>query len=606
MANGLIVDNFAGGGGASTGIEAALGRAVDIAINHDPEAVAMHVANHPETKHFCQSIWAVDCRDACTVDGELMKIDLAWFSPDCKHHSKAKGGKPRDKGIRDLAWVVVEWIERLQKEWERRGHDPKTAIRVIALENVEEFRKWGPLDEHGKPIKDREGEEFDLFVRRIKRRGARLEYKELIAYEYGVPTIRKRLYMVIRFDGLPIVWPEKTHGKPSTPEVENGTLKRWRTAGECLDWSIPCPSIFDRPRQLKDATMRRIAHGTMRYVVNAEKRFFVPVTNSGWNPERAWSSDEPLRTITTAKGGEFAAVEAQIVPHITKFRGGAIGSDAGHPMPTITANGNPARPAGAQPLALASATLVQTGYGERKGQAPRAVDPDAPLGTIVAGGGKHADVAAFLSQFRGSNRTGSGGDTDVPAKVITAGGQHQAVVYAHIEQANGGPRNDNLAGRSADAPLSTVTVSGSQQRIVQTTLLEEGDLPPELMEKATRVAAFLIKYYGAAQHGQSLDEPLHSVTALPRFAVVTVTIDAKTYVIVDIGMRMLTPRELARCQGFPDDYVLDPIGPSGKPLSKAAQIRMIGNSVCPGVAEAIVRANLPEFFEQRESEVQAA
>ena len=186
---GLIVDNFAGGGGASTGIEAALGRRVDVAINHDPEAVAMHIANHPETKHFCQSIWAVDCRDACTVDGELMKIDLAWFSPDCKHHSKAKGGKPRDKNIRDLAWVVVEWIERLQKEWERRGHDPKTAIRVIALENVEEFRKWGPLDEHGKPIKGREGEEFDLFVRRIKRRGARVEYKELIAYEYGVPTI---------------------------------------------------------------------------------------------------------------------------------------------------------------------------------------------------------------------------------------------------------------------------------------------------------------------------------------------------------------------------------------------------------------------------------
>lgn len=638
---GLIIDNFAGGGGASTGIEAALGREVDVAINHDPEAVAMHEANHPGTRHYCQSIWSVDPLDAVRDalerhhGDEAAALDylvsLLWFSPDCKHHSKAKGGRPREKNIRDLAWVVVHWIERLQDAYKRMERDPKRVIRCIMLENVEEFRQWGPLDEHGMPIKERRGEEFKLFVARIKRRGARVEFRELRACDYGAPTSRKRLYMIVRFDGLPIVWPEPTHGKPGTPEVESGQRRPYRTAAECIDWSIPCPSIFERDRPLKDTTLRRIAHGTMRYVVDAAQPFIVPVTNSGWNPDRTWASGEPLRTVTTAKGGEFAAVdagivplthqgsaergqptgepfptvtganrgelarvEATIVPHITKFRGGAIGSDAGDPMPTITANGNPARPAGAQPLALASATLVQTGYGEREGQAPRAMDIEKPLGTVVAGGAKHAAVAAFLSQFRGSNRTGSGGQPDEPAKAITAGGMHQAVVCAHIEQANGGPRNGNLAGRAATQPFSTVTASGSQQRIVQTTMIEEGDLPPDMMARATRVAAFLIKYYGAAQHGQAVDEPMHSVTALPRFAVITVTIDATTYVIVDIGMRMLTARELARAQGFPDAYVLAPVGPSGRPLSKSAQIRMIGNSVCPAVAEALVRANLPE------------
>lgn len=594
---GLIIDNFAGGGGASTGIEAASGRSVDVAINHDPEAVLMHEANHPGTRHYCQSIWSVDPLDAvrdalaCHHGDTSAALDylvsLLWFSPDCKHHSKAKGGKPREKNIRDLAWVVVHWIERLQDAYKRMGRDPKKVIRAIMLENVEEFRQWGPLDENGMPIKERQGEEFNLFVARIKRRGARVEFRELRACDHGAPTSRKRLYMVIRFDGLPIVWPEPTHGKPGTPEVESGRLKPYRTAAECIDWSIPCRSIFDRPRPLKDTTLRRIAHGTMRYVVNAAQPFIVPVTNSGWNPDRAWASDEPLRTITTAKGGEFAAV----VPHITKFRGGAIGSDAGDPMPTVTANGNPARPAGAQPLALAGATLVQTGYGERKGQAPRALDIEKPLGTVVAGGAKHAAVTAFLEKFSENSR---GRPATEPLDTVMAGAPRHAVICAHIEQANGGPRNGNLAGRAATVPMSTVTATGSQQRIVQTTMIEEGDLPPDLMAKATRVAAFLIKYYGAAQHGQAVDEPLHSITALPRFAVVTVTIDATTYVIVDIGMRMLTPRELARAQGFPDSYVLDPIGPNGRPLSKSAQIRMIGNSVCPAVAEALVRANLPE------------
>jgi DNA (cytosine-5)-methyltransferase 1 len=580
--NGLIVDNFAGGGGASTGIARALGRPVDIAINHDAEAVAMHLANHPETKHFCQSIMAIDPRDACTVDGHVAKVALAWFSPDCKHHSKAKGGKPREKNIRDLAWVVVHWPERLGEN----------APDIIMLENVEEFRQWGPLDpDTGMPIKERQGEEFELWVRRLKRCSYKVEYRELRACDYGAPTSRKRLYLIARRDKLPIVWPAPTHGPATSPDVLSGKLKPYRTAAECIDWSIECPSIFDRVRPLKDTTMSRIAHGTMRYVVNAARPFIVPITHSG--SIRVHSADEPLRTVTTAKRGEMAVV----VPHVTKFRGGAVGSHAGEPMPTVTANGNPARPAGAQPLALASATLVQTGYGERKGQAPRALDIEAPLGTVVGGGCKHAAVAAFLSAAYTSNTNGGRGKPDLPLKTVMAGGKHHAVVCAHIEQANTG-----MVGHHPEKPLSTIVGKGCTQRIVETTMIEEGDLPPELMCKATRVAAFLIKYYGAAQHGQALDEPMHSVTSLARFAVVTVTIDAVTYVIVDIGMRMLTPRELARAQGFPDTYVLDPIGPNGKPLSKSAQIRMIGNSVCPDVAEAIIRPNVPAIEVQPEAE----
>ena len=588
---GLIVDNFAGGGGASTGIEAALGREVDVAINHDPEAVAMHTANHPDTRHFCQSIMAIDPREACSVDGQLQKVDLAWFSPDCKHHSKAKGGKPREKNIRDLAWVVVHWPERLGEY----------APDVMMLENVEEFRKWGPLDENGQPIKEREGEEFDLWVRRIKRCGYKVEWRELVASDYGAPTTRKRLYLIARRDGKPIVWPEPTHGKPGSAAVESGALEPWRTAASCIDWSIACPSIFDRTKPLKPNTLRRIAHGTMRYVVENPSPFIVPVTNSQWNPSRTWSADEPLRTVTTAKGGEYAVA----VPHVTKFRGGAIGSDAGDPMPTVTANGEPARPAGAQPLGLASATLVQTGYGEREGQQPRALDPQAPLGTVVAAGGKHAAVTAFLSQYYGEKENGrvrAAAAISDPLRTQSTANRF-GLVCAHIEQANTG-----MVGHPMGRPLSTIVGKGCTQRLVQTTLIEQGDLPPDLMERATRTAAFLIKYYGSDQ-APELDEPLHTVTTRDRFAVVTVKIDAATYVLVDIGMRMLTPRELARAQGLPGSYVLDPVvtktfangRTKTRPLTKSEQIRMIGNMVCPDVAEALVRANLGAVQSETES-----
>lgn len=610
MFTGLFVDGFAGGGGASTGIARAIGRDVDIAINHDPMAIAVHKANHPHTEHHCQDIRIV----WPTAATKLRPVAGAWFSPDCKEHSKAKGGPVKDRNIRQLPWEIIPWLK-------------ETRPTVGYVENVEEMQMWGPLDEHGHVIKELRGKEFEKWIKAIRSLGYRVAWKELRACDYGAPTSRKRLYIIMRCDKKPIVWPKRTHAPANDNAVISGKLQPYRTAADCIDWSIPVRSIFDRDRPLKPNTERRIAHGVMRYVVNAARPFIIPVTHSK-NSGGAHDSLEPLRTITTAKGGEFAVVDATLAPHITKFRTGSTGSDMQDPMPTVTANGEPARDAGATPLGIAGATMVQIGYGEREGQAPRALDVGKPLGTIVAqsnkhavvtahlekfngkgrpqeierpmptvmaGGAKHAQVSAFLSRFHTSNTNGGRGDAQAPLGTVTSGGQHHAVVAAHIEQANTG----GMLGRTAEKPLTTITTTGAQQRVVQTTMVEEGALPPEMMAKATRVAAFLIKYYGTGL-SSPVDQPMDTVTTLPRYAVVTVTIDAVTYVIIDIGMRMLTPRELARAQGFPDSYILDPVTPQlirgkivHKPLTIAAQIRMIGNSVCPDVAAALVAANQP-------------
>lgn len=647
----LVIDNFAGGGGASTGIERALGRPIDVAVNHDEAAIAVHAANHPHTRHLCQSIMAIDPLDATRGAPVL----LVWFSPDCKHHSKAKGGKPRDKNIRDLAQVVPHWLERLRKA----TPGGRGAPQVIMLENVEEFRQWGPLDEDGMPIKERRGEEFKLWIARIKRQGYKVEHRELRACDYGAPTSRKRLFLIARRDGQPIVWPEPTHGKPGSVEVENGQRLPWRTAAECIDWTRPCASIFDRARPLKPATCRRIAAGVMRYVVNSARPFIVPVThaggdgrvydadapiptvtgahrgemalatpfispvtNTGWNPDRTWRADEPLRTVTTAKGGEMAA----IVPHIMTMRNaGKPHTAADEPTHTITAEGahqtlvaaslaklrnhsdgeDPALPLGAITAgglhhAAIAATLVQTGYGEREGQAPRALDVNEPLGTVVAGGGKHAAVAAFLHKYRPNS---DGAPADGPMPTVTAnsfikrggGAAPLSIAVAHMEQANTG-----RVGHDMREPVSTITTQGSHQRFVETKLIEADALPAEMMERAVRTAAFLVKYYGTEIDAHGLDAPLGTVTTRDRFAVVTVTIDAVTFVLVDIGMRMLEPRELANAQGFPRDYILDPVcwyvtdtgnRKHGR-LPKSQQIAKIGNAVCPVMSEALVRANI--------------
>ena len=622
---GLFIDGFAGGGGASTGIAQAIGRNVDIAINHSPTAIAIHKANHPDTEHHCTDI-RMPFLPRMAVRGR--RVAGAWFSPDCKEFSKAKGGPVKDRSIRALCNEVIVWLE-------------ETLPDVGYLENVEEFEYAAPLDGQGIPLPDQKGREFKKFVRKIRRLGYRVQWRLLIACHYGAPTSRKRLYMIFRRDGKAIVWPKPTHAPADDPRVISGKLLPYRTAAECIDWSIPCPSIFERDRELADATKRRIAHGVMRYVVNAQRPFIVPLTHQG--AVRVHDIAEPFRTITGAQRGELAMSDVTLAPHVTKFRNGAVGSDMGQPLPTVTANGQPARPAGAMPLGMVGARIApvithgQHGgrnhgadqphhtiaaskkdtngvivgamaplqNGERRpGEKPREQSVRDPLSTIATGG-KHAAVTAFLSSFYSSNTNGGRGDARLPLKTACAGGQHHAVVAAHIEQANGGPRNRNSAGRDARRPLSTATTTGSQQRIVETTLIEEGSLPPELMERAVRTAAFLVKYYGTdgeseAAQIQPVDRMLDTVTTKARFAVVAVTIDAITYVIVDIGLRMLKPRELARAQGFPDDYVLDPIVRKilrgkwvEKPLTIAEQISAIGNSVCPPVARALVAANQP-------------
>lgn len=602
---GLVIDNFAGGGGASTGIEAALGRAVDIAINHDEEAIRMHEANHPGTVHIRNNIWQVDPRDI--VKGR--RVELAWFSPDCKHFSKAKGGKPREKSIRDLAWVVVLWAQRVKPD-------------LILLENVEEFRTWGPLCDEGKPIKERQGETFDKWCRELRKAGYKLQFRELRACDYGAPTIRKRFFMIARCDGKPIVWPKPTHGKPDSPEVLSGKLKPWRTAADIIDWSIPCPSIFERKKPLAEKTLRRIAHGIMKFVVNNPAPFIVTYYGDKRPGDfRGQQFEGPLATQTTENR------HAVVVPHVTKFRAGAIGHAADEPLHTVTANSYVKRPGGSAPLGRVDAVLAPfTSYAQQGGANRSAEDP---LHTVTASQKDHNTVvAATLINTRNGEREGQAPrcrDVEEPAPTVTAKGSQGAIAVAklmaaHIEQANGSPEGEKpLPGRAADAPLSTIVQKGCTQRLVTSNLVKlrggedshdrsssvSVDEPMHTVcasgTHMAEVRAFLIKYYGNEQDGHGLESPIGTVTVQDRFGLVTVTIEGEEYVIVDIGMRMLTPRELFNAQGFPPDYIID-VDASGKPITKTAQVAKCGNSVCPPLAEALVRANMADAIAQRERE----
>lgn len=499
----IIADNFAGGGGVSEAFERALGRSPDHAINHDDEALAMHRANHPETEHHCESVWKIDPRKLCAGK----RCGAAWFSPDCKDHSSAKGGKPVDKKIRALAWVMVRWGKAVAPD-------------VMFLENVPEFRDWGPCIEiDGELRRDpkRKGQTFRRFVRRLEKLGYTVEWRLLSACDYGSPTSRRRLFLVARRDGRPIVWPSPTHGPALTG------LKPHRTAAECIEWELPCPSIFMNAREatrytketgakikrpLVPNTLERIAAGVKEFVLDAPKPFIVTLrgTSPGHLRSSCQSTEEPLRTIS----GE--------------------GQHHGIVVPI----------------------LVQTGWGEREGQRPRYLDIHKPLGTVVAGGVRHALVSAFLSNGNSLRETGG-----------------------------------SNVGHAADRPMSTITAQ-RQKSLVALGLAREYD-----PKRAARVAAFLIRYNGTSV-GQRLDEPLSTVDTRDRFALVTVKIDGFTFVIDDIGYRILEPRELARATGFDDSYVLDPAGPDGKPLTRTAQVRMIGNAVPPDPAAALIAANLRE------------
>lgn len=580
----MIIDSFAGGGGASTGIEMALGRSPDVAINHDPAALAMHEVNHPTARHMINSIYAIDPSE---VVPSGRTVGLAWFSPDCKHHSKAKGGKPVSKNIRDLAWVVVHWAE-------------KVAPEIIMLENVEEFQDWCPLTVDNRPDLSRRGEIFREWVRRLKRLGYKVEWRQLRACDYGVPTIRKRLFVIARRDGKPIVWPDPTHGAPYSAEVIAGTRLPWRTAAEIIDWSLPCPSIFDTAaeimakhglravRPLKDATLRRIARGVMRYVVDAKQPFVVTCNHSG-DGFRGQGLDEPIKTLTATRDAH-----GLVVPHLVSV---AHGDSGGRREYSLT------DPIGTQTVggiqhALVAPTLVSY-YGDGTGGLQRASSPDSPISTVTTAN-RHAVVSAFLAQHNAGPRmeANAGRSADAPLSTLTTRGTQQQIVAVHMSYGQHGG-----AARPADAPLHTITASTKDQnQVIAASLLsmhgndrrdQAIDEPhPTLCaggQHSALIATFLQKYYGQGI-GQDAGEPLHTLSTRDTFGLVTVEIEGTTYAIADIGMRMLTPREQFRAQGFPDSYIIDR-APDGRSMTKTEQTRMCGNSVCPGLAAALVRAN---------------
>lgn len=649
----IIVDNFAGGGGASTGIEMAIGRSVDIAINHDPNAVAMHSTNHPDTLHYCESVYEV--RPKIATAGR--PVGFAWFSPDCTHHSKARGSKPVKREIRGLAWVSLRWALDVRP-------------RVMALENVSEFKTWGPLLAcESRPDPERAGETFQAFVgmlstgipaehpalveccesigistdseqaaQLVAGLGYNVDYRELRACDYGAPTIRKRFFMIMRCDDEPIIWPEPSHGDPKSAAVLAGKLLPFRTAAECIDWSIPAPSIFDRKKPLAENTLKRIARGIQRFVIDSASPFIVKcnhtTTKGKYDCFRGQPLADPLQTITKTHGFGVA------VPHLTKFRTGATGQPVTEPVPTVTA-GTSKRPGGnghALGIVEAALTPFLAGSGGSEYQAkPRPLyksahtilqesracliapliarqfgasvghRTDEPSATITAGGGgKSQLVSAFLAKHYGGNYQGAGVGLDEPAHSVTTVDHHAlvtaqvvgvggragqsrprdvseplqtlttkadaAIVSSHLVKLRGTCRD----GQRADEPMPTITAGGQHVGEVKTTLaVEDYD-----EERAQQVLAFLQEYCGEDCAG-------------------LVEIDGVTYRIVDIGMRMLQPRELYRAQGFPEWYIIDR-DYRGVKYAKDKQVARCGNAVPPPFAEALVRANLPEMCQLKE------
>lgn len=543
--NEIVVDNFAGGGGASTGIEIAIGRSVDIAINHDPAAIAMHRANHPTTEHYTEDVWKVDPVEACAG----RPVALAWFSPDCKHHSKAKGGKPVSKKIRGLAWVAVKWAKAVKP-------------RVIMLENVEEFQDWGRLDEKNRPDPRYKGETFRRFVGQLEKLGYHVEYRLLRACDYGAPTIRKRFFLIARCDGQKIVWPEPTHAAPDSIEVRMGSKKPWVPVSEVLDFSLPCPSIFASSeeimeqygiravRPLSENTMKRIARGLMKFVVNNPKPFIVQVNHSG-DQFRGQDIDDPLDTITAKHGTGVVA------PVLMRNNENAVGSDAREPIGTITTGGH---------HMLIAPSMIQ--YHSEQSEDVRGQTVDKPIMTVDSSN-RYGLVSTFISKFYGGDNIAASVANPLPT--ITAI-DHNAVCAAYVTQFN-----NNCDGQSVDAPLNTMTAHTNH---------------------FGEVKAFLVKYYGSGDNAVSCEMPAPTITAKDRMGLVTV--HGEDYKIVDIGLRMLTPRELFDAQGFPSDYIID-VDADGKPYPKSEQVARCGNAVCPPIPTALVRANLPELCEMKEA-----
>lgn len=549
MINGeLIVDNFAGGGGASTGIELATGYSVDIAINHDPEAIKMHKTNHPDTMHYCENVWKVDPVQACNGH----PVGLSWFSPDCKHFSKAKGGKPKDKNIRGLAWVACRWAGLVRP-------------RVIMLENVEEFKTWGPLNRRHHPVKTKQGKTFEKFVNQLTDLGYEVQFRELVAADYGAPTMRKRFFMIARCDGKPIVWPKPTHAPADSEEVKAGLLKPYVGAYTQLDFSLPCPSIFDTPEEIKEKygiravrplapkTMERIARGLKKFVLENPEPFIIPIgygERKGQAP-RVHDIEKPLPTIV-GSGKHYLCEPYMVQIGQTGFTADRS-KDVREPLTTIVSKNE---------HCLISPTLIQyhseTAQGEVRGQSIK-----DPIMT-VDGSNRYGLVTSFLHKYYDGGYKGAGETVENPLPTVTAW-DHNSVVTANLIQ-----MNNHCDGKDIRQPLPTITAGDGH---------------------FGEVRAFLIKYYGQGT-GQDIKAPLDTVTAQDRFGLVT--INGTDYQIVDIGLRMLEPRELYGCQGFPEDYIIDH-DYTGKAYPRSEQVRRCGNAVCPPIPAALVKANLPEM-----------
>lgn len=588
MINGeLIVDNFAGGGGASTGIEMATGISVDIAINHDPEAIKMHKANHPSTKHYCESVWDVDPIKACNGH----PVALAWFSPDCKHFSKAKGGKPKDKNIRGLAWVALRWAGLVRP-------------RVIMLENVEEFKTWGPLNRSNRPIKAKQGVTFRKFVSQLEELGYEVEYRELIAADYGSPTTRKRFFLIARCDGKPIVWPKPTHGPADSEEVKAGLLKPYVGAYTQLDFSLPCPSIFDTAEEIKKKygiravrplapkTMERIARGLKKFVIDNAEPFIVQVNHSGAKSDYCRSANEPLSTVTGKHG--FGIVE----PYLVQCKYDNKAQDIKKPLGTVTT-------VGSHLLVEPKLQMVGDGAGfpiDRM-RYPAYCAPEEMDKLPFADPEMEREIQEQLqTPFLGTNTTNHpGGSCEDPIHTITTGNQ-QCLISPTLIQYHSETSDKEVRGQAIENPI--MTVDGSNRYGLVTSFLSKfyktgiGQDVREPLHTVTtsaghfgEVRAFLIKYYGDAT-GQDIKNPLDTVTTKDRFGLVTV--NGVDYQIVDIGLRMLEPRELYGCQGFPDDYIIDRDS-TGRAYPRSEQVRRCGNAVCPPIPEALVKANLPEL-----------
>lgn len=581
----ITVDNFAGGGGASTGIELATGRPVNIAVNHDPAAVAMHRKNHRYTEHFCESVWEIDPKKVCRG----RPVGLAWFSPDCKHFSRAKGGKPVEKKIRGLAWIALRWAGTVRP-------------RVIILENVEEFQTWGPL-RRGKPVKSKQGQTFEKWKAQLVALGYRIEHRMQRMCDHGAPTIRNRFFLIARCDNQPIVWPQPTHGDPTSEAVRSGKLLPWRTAAECIDFTLPCKSIFGRKKPLADNTMKRIARGTDKLVLRNPQPFIVQVNHGGGF--RGQSIDEPIQTITAKNG--YGVADPKMTPYVMYNNGNNIPSGMDTSVHTVTTENG---------CFLTAPVMVPIGYGERKGQQPRINSVHEPISTIVSSGKQYL-VAPSLIQYHSETSSAEvrGQTLNRPLLTIDTSPRY-ALVAAHLAEWYGNARD----GLNLNEPLHTITTK-DREAIVESHLcvlrnnMGCKNMREPLPTVTTSAGHFaeVRTYMVKAEAGADLKKwPLvrdmlneHCGYALAEDDVLIIEIKGTGYFISDIGLRMLKAKELFRAQGFPPDYIIDFNDEKGRPYPEAAKVARCGNSVCPVIAAALVRANLPELCTARSIETMA-